>query len=80
MPQNLDTYEASSGTSFAAPYVTASFALALKDHDITTVQDVLAVTAEDLGATGFDPIYGHGLIRPPIIYHTAKAQEAIDPE
>lgn len=75
-----DSYVASSGTSFAAPYVTASFALALKDHDVTTVQDVLAVTAEDLGSTGFDPIYGHGLIRPPIIYHTAKAEDETDPD
>ena len=73
-----NTYSASSGTSFAAPYVTASFALALKDHDVMTAQDVLAVTAEDLGANGLDPIYGHGLIRPPIIYHTAKAEDSND--
>jgi len=68
-----NSYHVSSGTSFAAPYVTASYALALKRHTPEVAYDVLAVTAEDLGQIGFDPIYGHGLIRPPIIYQTATA-------
>ena len=68
-----NTYSVSSGTSFAAPYVTASYALALQTHANDAAYEILAVTAEDLGPIGFDPIYGHGLIRPPIIYQTATA-------
>ncbi len=68
-----NTYDISSGTSFAAPYVTASYALALEALTRDAAYNVLAVTAKDLGPIGFDPIYGHGLIRPPVIYHTATA-------
>lgn len=71
-------YSVSSGTSFAAPYVTASYALTLEMHAADLVYDVLAVTAKDLGQIGFDPIYGHGLIRPPVIYQTATAGSPAD--
>ena len=73
-----NSYSVSSGTSFAAPYVTASYAIALETNAADAVYDVLAVTAEDLGPIGFDPIYGHGLIRPPVIYQTATAGSPAD--
>ncbi len=58
-------YVYGSGTSFAAPQVTAAFALLnqkfpyLKGRE---VQDILQQTAEDLGSTGVDEVYGHGLL------------------
>jgi hypothetical protein len=47
------------GTSFAAPYVTA--ALAAFGDDV----DRMLAAARDLGAPGVDPIYGHGLVQAP---------------
>jgi hypothetical protein len=54
------------GTSFAAPFVTAAVALvqagrSLKGHD--AVLEALAATAEDLGEPGRDAVYGAGLLR-----------------
>jgi Subtilase family len=47
------------GTSFAAPYVTA--ALAAFGNDVGR----MLAEARDLGAPGVDPIYGHGLVHAP---------------
>ena len=55
----------SSGTSFAAPFVTAAAALALsQDPDLTgeEFEQLLTATAEDLGPVGYDIGYGHGLL------------------
>jgi serine protease len=54
------------GTSMAAPHVSAAAAL-LYRQGITSpaaIQRALEQTAEDLGGSGRDDQYGHGLIRP----------------
>jgi hypothetical protein len=54
------------GTSFAAPYVTAAVgALVARDGvtDPARVSKMLAATAIDLGAPGRDPVFGWGLIQ-----------------
>lgn len=56
-----------SGTSFAAPLVTGAVSLIhdrwpwLQNYAKETV-DIIFETAEDLGAPGVDPVYGHGLL------------------
>jgi subtilisin family serine protease len=60
-------YEESDGTSFAAPYVSAAVAIL---HDAcpadtpAQLETRLQASAEDLGATGTDPDFGAGLVRP----------------
>ncbi len=59
------SYAALSGTSMAAPHVTALAAMmrsrcqSLKN---TQVMSIIRATATDLGPKGHDPLYGHGLI------------------
>lgn len=52
------------GTSFAAPFLTAAYAMASprfeRPSDIT---ERLAESAKDLGAPGRDPVYGWGLVQ-----------------
>ena len=58
-------YTTNSGTSFAAPTVSAWFANTLQRPDLQQAQQLrreLHLSAKDLGATGRDPIFGHGLI------------------
>jgi hypothetical protein len=52
------------GTSFAAPFVTAAAALAKASGDPgpSAVESRLARSAEDLGDAGRDPVYGWGLL------------------
>ncbi|WP_339823396.1 S8 family serine peptidase [Sulfitobacter dubius] len=53
------------GTSFAAPYVTAAAALLLQQDPTLTPEEIrarLATSARDLGAEGFDDTYGNGLL------------------
>lgn len=53
------------GTSMAAPHVSGVAALVIANGNASTPDEVRAAlqeTAEDLGATGFDEIYGWGLI------------------
>jgi subtilisin family serine protease len=53
------------GTSMAAPKVSAVAALLFASHEgisPSKVKDLLQKTAEDLGKTGYDPYYGHGLV------------------
>ncbi len=59
-------FASSSGTSIAAPFVTAVLALSVNEESHITEEQLnaLAVKAEDLGRKGFDPVYGYGLIRP----------------
>lgn len=55
-----------SGTSFAAPFVTAAAALLLQGNPALTpaeVADRLKRGARDLGAPGPDPVFGHGLVQ-----------------
>lgn len=57
-----------SGTSYAAPFVTAALAV---ERMRTPTEDLAAVTgrlfacARDLGEAGYDPVFGHGLITAP---------------
>lgn len=54
------------GTSFAAPFVTAAFALARAakpEANTTDLVGQLAAMSEDLGDTGRDNVFGHGLIK-----------------
>jgi len=53
------------GTSFAAPYVTAAAALWRQANPEMTpaqIRDALTQSAADLGAPGPDEVYGHGLL------------------
>ncbi|MBK1870292.1 S8 family serine peptidase [Aestuariivirga sp. YIM B02566] len=55
------------GTSFAAPFVTAAIALARKNDPEARMEDILSrltTTAEDLGAPGRDDTFGWGLLNP----------------
>jgi subtilisin family serine protease len=52
------------GTSFAAPFVTAATALMQREGEEHVVPR-LAILASDLGEPGRDPVFGWGLIRPP---------------
>ena len=55
------------GTSFAAPFVTASVAV-LKQQGAKTLPELsaaLKLRAADLGARGHDPLYGWGLLKAP---------------
>ncbi|WP_439562946.1 S8 family serine peptidase [Roseinatronobacter sp.] len=57
-----------SGTSYAAPFVTAALAVERKrapELDIGEVTGQLFACARDLGEAGFDPVFGHGLISAP---------------
>ena len=56
-----------SGTSAAAPFVTAAIAAdrGLGDLDVAAVRRRLAAQALDLGAAGSDPVFGAGLIVAP---------------
>jgi subtilisin family serine protease len=66
-----------SGTSFAAPLVSGAIALIhdrwpwLKDRP-RDVAKVILESAQDLGAPGVDPVYGHGLL------DVAAAQSPLD--
>jgi subtilisin family serine protease len=54
------------GTSFAAPFVTAAVAARLAEGakpDSDRIADSLAKTAIDLGPPGKDPVFGRGLIQ-----------------
>lgn len=65
---NEGGYSNVSGTSIAAPFVTAAVVLRCagaslcEDHD--RLVELLAAFAIDLGLPGHDPIYGNGLIHP----------------
>lgn len=61
----LNTYSTVNGTSFSSPYVVGIAALYKSLHPEATVAhltDVITSTAKDLGTTGYDIQYGHGLI------------------
>ncbi len=56
------------GTSFAAPFVSAAFALlrgADLEGDSESARTLLRANARDLGPPGRDPIFGWGLVRLP---------------
>lgn len=54
------------GTSFAAPFVTASVAVLLsQDTPLAGIETALQSSVVDLGAKGRDPLFGWGLLRAP---------------
>lgn len=58
-------YDAADGASMSAPHVAAIAALVIAlrpDLSADAVLALLASTATDLGDTGRDPVYGHGLV------------------
>src|SRR5205823_1670493 len=60
-----NSYGSESGTSLAAPMVSAVAALVLAQHPDWSPSEVAAQleqTAQDRGPAGFDPYYGHGLL------------------
>lgn len=61
-----DGFLPNSGTSMAAPFVTAVLAAACHAErcSVTEMVEHMKAAALDLGAPGFDPVFGHGLIRP----------------
>ncbi|MFN3938732.1 MAG: S8 family serine peptidase [Gemmobacter sp.] len=57
-----------SGTSYAAPFVTATLAVQRMRAPQLPLDEVIAgllACAEDMGAAGFDPVFGHGMVRAP---------------
>ena len=58
-------YGVGGGTSFASPIIAGAAALVLSVNPNLTpgrVQDILKQSADDLGVTGWDPVYGSGRI------------------
>ncbi len=57
-----------SGTSYAAPFVTAALAverMRTPDEPLAAARDRLISCAQDLGDPGPDPVFGHGLVQAP---------------
>ncbi len=60
-------YATMSGTSMAAAHVSATAALLMGAHAAAGAWDVrrlMIVTAADMGAPGWDPVFGHGSVDP----------------
>ena len=57
-------YATKSGTSMSAPHVTGTVALLLSTGATAPdeIRNILSSTSEDLGVSGWDPKYGHGLV------------------
>ena len=64
------------GTSFAAPFVTAAVAVALTSRGPGATA-LLYESAEDLGEPGKDPVYGWGLLNVQSL--CGRGAEALDP-
>ena len=66
-----------SGTSFAAPFVTALIAADEArsfEGDTETVRNFLQRNVFDLGASGPDPVFGHGLVRASNVCATGQSE------
>ncbi|TCT34722.1 autotransporter-associated beta strand protein [Martelella mediterranea] len=68
VPEDLvaSGYDSYSGTSMAAPNVSGAIAVLTEAYPALTpaeILNVLFLTAEDLGASGVDDVYGWGLVR-----------------
>jgi len=75
--QSPDGYETGSGTSYAAPCVTAAAALALEANPGLTAEELrglLRDSARDLGEPGYDVSYGFGLLSLPDLLRLAAGK------
>lgn len=82
-----DTYETLSGTSMATPHVSGTVALiqaarlqnglpilppGMEDYLTTdSIRGILYSTADDLGNSGYDSLYGYGVVRADLAVETA---------
>ncbi len=69
------------GTSFASPIVAGLLALGLSTPDRAQAQEAVAALArraQDLGAPGWDPVYGYGLVGADLRRQPALARLGID--
>lgn len=74
-------YGGKSGTSMACPHVVGAAALVMATGvtDIVDVRQVLAVTSQDLGASGWDTWYGFGLVDAAAAFSLARTAPAPAP-
>ena len=73
----VNAYASSSGTSMAAPYASAAAALVVAANPQQSADHARALLeqgADDLGAAGWDPAYGYGLIDPRVSANRARAE------
>jgi len=71
-------YASLRGTSMASPHIAGVAALIWSHHPSKTAQEIrhaLESTAQDLGSSGRDDYYGHGLVRADLAYNFLKGTD-----
>ncbi|MBX2812679.1 MAG: S8 family peptidase [Myxococcales bacterium] len=74
-PDRTDIYLSYQGTSMATPHVAGVAALVISAgvKDAAQVEEIIKSTAEDLGMSGRDDRYGHGLVNAAAAVRAARA-------
>ena len=78
-----NSYAISIGTSFSAPHVSGVAALVKAENPLATnveIREHLQTTADDLGDSGRDNIYGYGLVNAYVAVNTLINSPAPEPE